>query len=60
MTISPKFDSVKVEPWAISPNGKVVRVVIHRANLNPRQERFVLEYLKDGNGTRAAIRAGYS
>ncbi len=37
-----------------------MRVVIHRANLNPRQERFVLEYLKDGNGTRAAIRAGYA
>jgi len=35
-------------------------MVVHRANLNPRQERFVLEYLKDGNGTRAAIRAGYA
>jgi phage terminase small subunit len=28
--------------------------------LNVRQERFVLEYLKDSNGTQAAIRAGYS
>jgi phage terminase small subunit len=28
--------------------------------LNVRQERFVLEYLKDCNGTQAAIRAGYS
>jgi phage terminase small subunit len=25
-----------------------------------RQEKFVVEYLKDGNGTQAAIRAGYS
>ena len=32
----------------------------HRANLTPRQERFVLEYLKDSNGTKAAIRAGYA
>lgn len=60
MTTSPKFDPIKVEPWAISPTGKVARVVIHRASLNPRQERFVLEYLNDGNGTRAAIRAGYA
>lgn len=28
--------------------------------LNPRQERFVAEYLVDFNATRAAIRAGYS
>lgn len=28
--------------------------------LNPRQARFVEEYLKDLNGTQAAIRAGYS
>lgn len=28
--------------------------------LEPRQERFVFEYLKDFNGTQAAIRAGYS
>lgn len=35
-------------------------MVIHRENLNPRQERFVAEYLKDGNGTQAAIRAGYA
>ncbi len=33
---------------------------MHRAKLKPRQERFVLEYLKDGNGTQAAIRAGYA
>ncbi len=33
---------------------------IVRAKLNLRQERFVLEYLKDGNGTKAAIRAGYA
>ena len=35
-------------------------MVIHRTNLNARQERSVLEYLKDGNGTKAAIRAGYA
>jgi phage terminase small subunit len=28
--------------------------------LNPKQERFVEEYLKDLNATQAAIRAGYS
>ena len=28
--------------------------------LNPRQQRFVEEYLKDPNATQAAIRAGYS
>ena len=28
--------------------------------LNPKQERFVAEYLVDLNGTQAAIRAGYS
>ncbi len=30
------------------------------ASLSPRHERFVLEYLKDGNGTQAYLRAGYS
>src|SRR5262245_42008832 len=29
-------------------------------NLNARQERFILEYLKDQNASAAAIRAGYS
>lgn len=28
--------------------------------LNPKQQRFVLEYVKDLNATQAAIRAGYS
>ena len=28
--------------------------------LTPKQARFVAEYLKDHNGTQAAIRAGYS
>jgi hypothetical protein len=28
--------------------------------LTPKQARFCLEYIKDGNGTQAAIRAGYS
>lgn len=28
--------------------------------LNPKQEAFCLEYLKDFNGTQSAIRAGYS
>jgi phage terminase small subunit len=31
-----------------------------RANLTPKQERFVAEYLIDLNATQAAIRAGYS
>ena len=30
------------------------------AMLTPKQAKFVREYLIDGNGTRAAIRAGYS
>jgi phage terminase small subunit len=30
------------------------------ANLTPKQERFVAEYLVDLNATQAAIRAGYS
>jgi phage terminase small subunit len=30
------------------------------AELNPKQQRFVEEYLKDLNATQAAIRAGYS
>ncbi len=30
------------------------------AELNPKQKRFVEEYLKDLNGTQAAMRAGYS
>lgn len=30
------------------------------AALTPKQAAFVLEYLKDGNATQAAIRAGYS
>ncbi|MFT4410197.1 terminase small subunit [Stenotrophomonas muris] len=29
-------------------------------NLTPKQQRFVQEYLKDHNGTQAAIRTGYS
>jgi phage terminase small subunit len=29
-------------------------------SLNHRQQQFVLEYIKDFNGTQAAIRAGYS
>ena len=31
-----------------------------QVNLTPRQRLFCLEYLKDFNGTQAAIRAGYS
>lgn len=30
------------------------------AGLTPKQQRFVLEYLKDQNGKQAAIRAGYA
>ena len=30
------------------------------ANLTPKQQRFVEEYLIDLNATQAAIRAGYS
>lgn len=31
-----------------------------RDEINPKQERFLQEYLIDLNGTQAAIRAGYS
>lgn len=31
-----------------------------QVNLTPKQLKFCLEYLKDFNGTQAAIRAGYS
>ena len=31
-----------------------------RQDLTPKQRRFVSEYLKDLNGTQAAIRAGYA
>lgn len=34
--------------------------VTKSVNLNPKQTKFVNAYLKDGNGTRAAIEAGYS
>jgi len=60
MITSPKFDSSKVEPWKISPTGKVTRVAKPRANLNARQKRFVHTYLTHGNGTKAAIEAGYA
>ena len=30
------------------------------SDLTPKQERFCREYIKDGNGTQAAIRAGYA
>lgn len=30
------------------------------AKLNARQELFCLEYIRDGNATQAAVRAGYS
>jgi phage terminase small subunit len=31
-----------------------------RSHFKPRVERFISEYLRDFNGTRAAVRAGYS
>ena len=34
--------------------------VMGTGKLNPRQERFVEEYLTDLNATQAAVRAGYS
>src|SRR5260221_14532478 len=32
----------------------------HTTPLSPRHERFVAEFLKDGNATQAYIRAGYA
>lgn len=37
-----------------------VHKVIMRDKLTPKQAMFCIEYLKDQNGTQAAIRAGYS
>lgn len=34
--------------------------ILFRKNLRPKQRKFLAEYLKDHNGTQAAIRAGYS
>jgi phage terminase small subunit len=36
------------------------RLAFKATKLTPKQKRFVAEYLKDSNGTRAAIEAGYS
>lgn len=33
---------------------------MQKRGLNQKQQRFVLEYLKDSNGAQAAIRAGYA
>ncbi len=33
---------------------------VQKASLNPKQERFIKEYLRDLNATQAYIRAGYS
>jgi phage terminase small subunit len=41
------------------PDSRASRSLRAEPTLNHRQTMFVLEYLKDGNGTQAAIRAGY-
>lgn len=46
------------EGWARPEKDKPVSAKL--AALEPRQQRFVQEYLTDLNGTQAAIRAGYS
>lgn len=46
------------EGWIRPEKGKPVFAKL--AALEPRQQRFVQEYLVDLNGTQAAIRAGYS
>ena len=46
------------EGWIRPEKGKPVSAKL--AALEPRQQRFVQEYLIDLNGTQAAIRAGYS
>lgn len=33
---------------------------LSKHGLNPKQRRFIAEYMRDQNGTQAAIRAGYS
>jgi phage terminase small subunit len=45
----------------MTKRSKVNAADLSRASgLTPKQERFAVEYLKDGNATQAAIRAGYS
>lgn len=39
---------------------KCAEELVDDEGLTPQQRRFVAEYLKDGNATQAAIRAGYS
>lgn len=36
------------------------RPVLNKQKLTPKQKKFVQEYLKCGNATEAAIKAGYS
>ncbi len=42
------------------PSSKKLAKVKPPSSLTPKQHLFILEYLKDLNGTQAAIRAGYS
>ena len=52
--------SEEVLPGTGPPDGGGHRRGSPPRSLPPRQTRFVAEYLRDPNGTRAAIRAGYS
>ena len=50
-----------VYPGVRCPTRFALRIIeLQGQGLTPRQENFVSEYLRDLNGTRAAIRAGYS
>jgi len=53
-------DSVKAVPPELPGAESFSYNNLMNEALNPRQDRFVDEYLLDGNGTQAAIRAGYS
>ncbi|KAF1016192.1 MAG: hypothetical protein GAK31_01681 [Stenotrophomonas maltophilia] len=41
-------------------SGSIQTGQVRSGSLTPKQRRFVSEYLKDHNGTQAAIRTGYS
>lgn len=50
----------KTRPERATASGSPSKATNQAAGLNPKQQRFVDEYLIDLNATQAAIRAGYS
>jgi phage terminase small subunit len=57
---APRPPSIEVEKPATPPAPPVSALPQEAEDLSPKHRRFVIEYLVDQNGKRAAIRAGYS